>query len=125
MSGRIRTRRVPRQLAELLGLDHGDSKLPAASRVRLTHHAVERFRSRAARGMSLNEARRELMRVKAGAKVVKHRPSWLGGREATPDHALLTVGYVVVEDHEPPIALPIENRDGEAIATTCLVALRR
>lgn len=114
------------RLAELLDLDHGETRLPPASRVKLTAHAVDRFRSRAAPGLKLNEAKRRLLGLKGGAKMVKHRPSWCGGGpNPKVEHRLLTVGYVVVEDHEPPIALPIELHDGQPVATTCLVAVRR
>jgi hypothetical protein len=107
--------------AELLGLDPCRAALPAASQVKLTYHAVERFRERIAPEMTIGEARRTLTALKAGARVLRDRPAW-AGRTAW-ERQFTTTGYIVITS-TPACVLPIEARDGMFLATTCLAGTR-
>lgn len=107
--------------AELLGLDPCRAALPAASQVKLTDHAVQRFRERVAPELTAAEARRTLVKLKGGAKVLRDRPSWIG--PVAWSRGFTTTGYIVITT-SPACVLPIECRDGHFIATTCLAGTR-
>lgn len=114
------SRQPTARTAKLLGLEIA-VQLPAASRVELTRHAVERYRQRVDRELSRAEAARRLRDAKAGARVSHKRPRCLGAKEPW-EWRFTTVGYVMVERHDPLLVLPVVMKDGRPIAVTCIVA---
>jgi hypothetical protein len=120
MGRRSRKRGVPQETADLLGL-LAPARLPPASRVGLTTHAVARFRERLFPELSQEEAYAELRRLKRGARVVRTRPVWLPGVETQE-----TVGYIILRGTPCAAALAIERREGDRyVAPTCLIASGR
>lgn len=117
-------RRPTPRTVELLGLEQR-ATLPPASRVKLTRHAIERYRERVAGidRVSVRDAERELRELMRGAKVRVAKPQWCGPPRRYED-AVRTVGYVIVERSVPPCALPLEMSNGAVVATTCLVPRR-
>lgn len=117
---KIRRCKPSRRAVELLGLEV-PARLPKASRVKITTHAVERYieRIRPDAELTVGEARRELRERMGGCRVVRERPRWCGPVKDRVSE-LQTAGYVVVEHAGRHFALPIVWRDGEAHAVTCL-----
>lgn len=116
--GRMRPKRPSQGTADLLGLLSAP-RLPAASRVVLSPHAVKRFVERCAPELSLHEARTELRRMTGGARVFHSRPLWAG---PPGEHDADVIGYVVPRDMPCPVALPVRVIDGRYVATTCLAS---
>lgn len=113
------SRQPTARTAELLGLEIA-VQLPAASHVELTKHAVDRYRQRVDRELSRREAARRLHAAKAGARVYHRRPRCLGPKEPW-EYGFTTVGYVMVERHDPLLVLPVVMSDGKPVAVTCIV----
>lgn len=107
--------------AHLLGLNAVETRLPAASQVRLTKHAVERFQQRCEPGLSIGAARGKLDRLKRGARVLPQRPEWIG-EEQMNGNALGVLGWIVVELPGKRCVMPVRvDEQGAPFAATCLV----
>lgn len=108
--------------ATLLGLGAVETRLPAASRVKLTAHAVQRFQERCAPDLSLHAARRRLCELKGGARVSHCRPEWAGVDDVTDPSPLGVIGWVILDlGGGERCALPVRVReDGEPFAATCI-----
>lgn len=111
--------RLPtRRTVELLGLE-ARAKLPPASAVILTKHALDRYRLRVENvpRAAAKVALRELM---AGAKVRHERPRCMGPERAW-ERQYTTVGYVICDRRQPAIVLPVVMSGGRPVAVTCIV----
>lgn len=116
---KLRTRRPSARAVELLGLEVR-STLPPASQVKLTRHAVQRYRERVNPDASIAQAGVELRALMSGAKVRVDKPRWTGPPQRF-ERAMRTIGYVVCDRGPTLIALPIEMSDGKPVATTVLI----
>jgi len=120
MASRVRKRMPSASLAKKLGLVQ-PPPLPRPDRVRLTFHAVQRFRQRVASELTMDDARRALEALVRDAQVVRERPAWLG-RESLEERQFTTAAYLIVPNAGPvPFALPVVFSNGVARALTCLV----
>ncbi len=108
--GRVRTRRYARMRTGL-GATVCAMTNTASESVRISAHAVDRYRERIKPGLDEAAARSELERLRAVGTVVREPPTWLHAA----DHAPC---YLLFGDD---IALPLlRHTDGGWIASTCV-----